>query len=196
MLGAPRDPALLLRVGTITLIRRLVDKKVMDFGYRNDNVVEEEEHDIVEEEEDDDFEPTYTEDEQDEPAQYARLSVKELRRRLKEKGLRVAGAKAELVQRLLHPEKETPSQIKNGIAHDVLTADYILRVGLVWVGIGEDRQKVKVASSITRFKSFYGVEPRTIKDAYQSFVDHSDEDDTSLKEFMMLIEWLKKCKSL
>lgn len=165
----------------------------MDFGYRNDDVVEEEEHDVVEEEELDDSERTYTEDE---PVPTASLSVKELRRRLKEKGLRVAGAKKELVQRLLHPEKETPSQIKNGIAHDVLTADYILRVGLIWVGIGEDRQKVKVASSITRFKSFYGVEPRTIKDAYQSYVDHSDEDDTSLKEFLMLIEWLKKCKSL
>lgn len=77
-----------------------------------------------------------------------------------------------------------------------MTADYILRVGLNWVGIGDNRQKVGVAASISRFKSFYGVEPRTIKDAYQSFVDHSFEDDTSLKDFMMLIEWLKKCKSL
>ena len=124
----------------------------MDFGYINNDLVEEEEHDVVEEEEHDNSQQTYTADEQsihvihDAPVPIASLSVKELRRRLKEKGLRVAGAKAkeELVQRLLHPEKETPSQIKNGIAHNVLTADYILRVGLIWVGIGEDRQKVRV----------------------------------------------------
>ena len=96
---------------------------------------------------------------------------------------------------LRHPERETSAQIKNGIAHNLLTADYILQVGLTLVNIGEKRQKVRITAKITRFKSFYGVEPRTIKDAYHSFVDLSDEDDTSLKDFMMLVEWLKKCKS-
>lgn len=176
----------------------------MDFGYNRNNVAGAQgdvgcnSNGVVAQH--DDAQQTYAEDEQsthhDEPVPLGRFSVNELRTRLRGKGLRVAGSKEELVQRLLHPEQETTAQIKNGIAHNLLTADYILRVGLIWVGIGEKRQKVRVAASITRFKSFYGVEPRTIKDAYQSFVDHSVEDDTSLKDFMMLIEWLKKCKSL
>jgi len=131
-----------------------------------------------------------------EPADIASLSVRKLRKMLHDKGLRVVGKKEELVERLLHPERETPAQIRNGIAHSCLTADYILRVGLIWVNIGDERQNVREAASITRFKAFYGVEPRTIKDAYDSFIDLCSEDDTNLKEFMMLVEWLKKCKFL
>lgn len=62
------------------------------------------------------------------------------------------------------------------------------------MNIGEKRQKVKETTSITRFKAFYGVEPRTMKEAYDSFIDFNSEDDTSLKDFLMLVEWLKKCE--
>ncbi len=127
-------------------------------------------------------------------ANIASWPVRKLRKALHDKGLRVGGNREVLVERLLHPERETPAQIKNGLAHSCLTADYILRVGLIWVNIGYKRQKVREAASITRFKAFYGVEPRTIKDAYDSFIDLCSEDDTSLKDFMMLVEWLKKCK--
>jgi len=129
-------------------------------------------------------------------ANIASWPVRKLRKALHDKGLRVRGNKEDLIERLLHPERETPAQIKNGIAHSCLTADYILRVGLIWVNIGDKRQKVREAASIIRFKAFYGVEPRTIKDAYDSFINLSSEDDTSLKDFMMLVEWLKKCKCL
>ena len=131
-----------------------------------------------------------------EQANVVSLPVRKLRNMLRDRGLRVAGTREELVNRLLHPERETPAQIRNGIAHSCLTTDYILRIGLKWVNIDEERQNVCENTNVTRFKSFYGVEPRTIKDAYESFVDLCDEDDTSLKEFMMLTEWLKKCKCL
>lgn len=131
-----------------------------------------------------------------EQANVVSLPVSKLRNMLRERGLRVAGKREVLVERLLHPERETPAQIRNGIAHSCLTADYILRAGLTWVNIGEERQNVRKTASITRFKAFYGVEPRTIKDAYEGFVDLCDDDDTSLKDFMMLTEWLKKCKCL
>lgn len=132
----------------------------------------------------------------DDERHLASLSVNELRTKLRARGLRVFGVKEELVNRLLHPESETPAQIRNGIAHSCLTTDYILRIGLKWVNIDEERQNVCETTNITRFKSFFGVEPRTMKDAYESFVDLCDDDDTSLKDFMMLIEWLKKCKCL
>ncbi len=165
----------------------------MDFGWSSSRY----NHSNVDAENKDKEDRQSTTSSESEPADgkgLASLSVPELRTRLNAIGLRTVGKKNDLVECLLHPERETPAQIKNGIAHCCLTADYILRAGLNWVNIGEKRQKVKETTSITRFKAFYGVEPRTIKDAYDSFIDLYNEDDTSLKDFLMLVEWLKKCE--
>eukprot|EP00985_Skeletonema_marinoi_P034637 scaffold44477_cov212-Skeletonema_marinoi.AAC.1 len=94
------------------------------------------------------------------------LTVKELKKRLKEEGLRTVGNKDELIERLLRPERETIGQLKNGIAHCLLTADDILVMGLSWVNINEKRQQVRQALNVERFKSFFGVEPSTLKDVY------------------------------
>eukprot|EP00986_Skeletonema_menzelii_P017315 scaffold18880_cov68-Skeletonema_menzelii.AAC.3 len=52
-----------------------------------------------------------------EQANVVSLPVSKLRNMLRERGLRVAGKREVLVERLLHPERETPAQIRNGIAH-------------------------------------------------------------------------------
>lgn len=160
----------------------------MDFGFANDS--------------DDDLVAVATPNDKGEEGEEKRieekriedLTVKEMKSKLQTAGLRTIGNKEALIERLLHPERETQSQLKNGIAHDLLTAGDILRLGLQWVNIGEERQSVREALNISRFKSFFGVEPVTIKDAYTKFIDLCDDDDIGLKEFLMLVEWLKKCK--
>ncbi|KAK1744412.1 hypothetical protein QTG54_004945 [Skeletonema marinoi] len=163
----------------------------MDFGY---NSVDEQEQ---EEEEEEEVMAQHGNDPSSESLDTERdlleeLTVKELKKRLKEEGLRTVGNKDELIERLLRPERETIGQLKNGIAHCLLTADDILVMGLSWVNINEKRQQVRQALNVERFKSFFGVEPSTLKDVYSKLVDLCDVDDVGLKEFLMLVEWLNK----
>jgi hypothetical protein len=85
----------------------------MDFGwsssrYNHSNI-------DAENEDKEDRQSTTTISSEPEPADekgLASLSVRELRTRLNAIGLRTRGNKDDLVERLLHPERETPAQIK------------------------------------------------------------------------------------
>ena len=117
-----------------------------------------------------------------------KLTVKVLQLRLRELKLPVYGLKVELIDRLLARGKST----ENINRREILTHLDILFYGLSIVGFGEKRQKVRPALNIGRFKSFFGVESRSVKDLFNELEE--EFPDIIYKEVMMSMNWLKLCK--
>ena len=116
------------------------------------------------------------------------LTVVVLKQRLRELGLHVTGRKADLVGRLTS-QKDTVEEIERLV---ILTHHDILHFGLVHVGFGDERQNVREKLTVDRFKSFFGSEPRTVKDV---LLDLKEEfPNIVFKEVMMSMNWLKLCK--
>jgi hypothetical protein len=76
----------------------------------------------------------------------------------------------------------------------LITADDVLFYGLCHVGFGEDRQRVRIKLSESRFIAHFGVEPRTVKDLLLELKEKFPA--LVFKQVMMALNWLKMCKSL
>ena len=76
-----------------------------------------------------------------------------------------------------------------------ITKEDALLFGLSYVGFGEERQNVRVELNTSRFKSHFGVEPRTIKDL---LVDLKEEFSGGIiyRDLFMTLNWLKLCKDV
>ena len=74
----------------------------------------------------------------------------------------------------------------------LITEEDVLLFGLSYVGFGEERQNVRVELNTSRFKSHFGVEPRTIKDL---LVDLKEEFSGGIiyRDVFMTLNWLKLC---
>ena len=77
----------------------------------------------------------------------------------------------------------------------LITEEDVLLFGLSYVGFGDERQNVRVEINTSRFKSHFGVEPRTIKDL---LVDLKEEFSGGIiyRDVFMTLNWLKLCKDV
>lgn len=115
-----------------------------------------------------------------------KLTVEQLKQRLRESKMPVNGNKDDLIDRLL------ANQAQNVQQRVILTHHDILLFGLVYAGFEKGRQNVREKLNVGRFKSFFGPDPRAIKDL---FIDlEEDFPDIVYKEVMMALNWLKLCK--
>ena len=78
---------------------------------------------------------------------------------------------------------------------DNVTKDDILFYGLCLVGFGDNRQNVRFELNENRFKGFFGVEPRTVKDLLTTLKEEFP-DELIFKQVMMAMNWLKMCEYL
>ena len=78
---------------------------------------------------------------------------------------------------------------------DSVTKDDILFYGLCHVGFGDNRQNVRFELNENRFKGFFGVEPRTVKDLLTTLKEEFP-DELIFKQVMMAMNWLKMCECL
>ena len=78
---------------------------------------------------------------------------------------------------------------------DNVTCHDILFYGLCIVGFGDNRQNVRFELNENRFKGFFGVEPRTVKDLLTTLKEEFP-DELIFKQVMMAMNWLKACKCL
>lgn len=115
------------------------------------------------------------------------LTVKQLKQRLRKLDLPVGGKKADLIERLLVCGTRARHR-------EIVTHHDILAFGLAHVGFEEERQNVRIALNIDRFKTHFGPDPRAIKDLFLDLEE--DFEGIKYKEVMMALNWLKLCKFL
>lgn len=116
-----------------------------------------------------------------------KLTVKQLKHRLRESKMPMNGNKGDLIDRLVE------NQAQNIQQRVILTHHDILLFGLAHAGFEERRQNVREKLNVGRFKSFFGPDPRAIKDLFNDLED--DFPDIVYKEVMMTLNWLKLCES-
>ena len=73
-----------------------------------------------------------------------------------------------------------------------MTIQNVLFFGLLMVGFGEKRQRVREQLSNDRFMSFFGPEPWTTKDILYDLAE--EFPSITFKDVMMTMNWAKRCK--
>lgn len=76
---------------------------------------------------------------------------------------------------------------------DALDGDYILKIGLQFVGFDDRRQKVRNDLNMKRFRAHYGCGPKGLAALYKDLINsqHNNVDSFNLRDFLMAFNWLK-----